>query len=298
MKKSHMIESTTVIIVLYYSKHLLKALISNILDTMDNVGEIILVDNSNENLLDYETNIVKILTPKENIGYGGAINYGVKFAKNEMILIINPDIYLEKFSIPRELNVDGSFVLSAMPNEWSKMRAFPTVFNDVLMFSFGYLGKIFKFLKDNFKKIYIDDSLNIQAVDWVSGSLILTNKKTMLTLNGFDEGYFLFYEEVDFCKRASIKNIPVYITKNITFSSNQGTASAADVSEIKHKSCIESAQKYHKLYNGQTLTKFLFLFVKLFSFFVYRGLRLLSIYVKTSKITNKAKQYSIYYDNI
>ncbi len=125
----------------------------------------------------------------------------------------------------------------------------------------------------------------------------LSNNVSII-LNGFDEEYFLFYEEVDLCKRASIKSIPVLITNQIKFDSNQGTASSRNVSKIKHKSCIQSAQRYHNKYNGTCKTRTAFIVVKYFSWVVLKILKLFIFFGIKSKVNNKVVQYDAYYENI
>lgn len=288
----------SVIVVLYYSGHLVEKLISEIYEKINAVDEILLIDNSNESLRRFENDFVKVHYPGRNLGYGGAINFGIKKARNELYLIVNPDITLQKFAIPKEISVSDRFILSGIPGEWDDMPAFPELVNDVMKFTLGDLSTAFKSVARNRKKVSINKNLDLQAVQWVSGSLIVTNKKTMDYLGGFDERYFLFYEEVDLCKRAEIKNVPVLIASGIEYQCNQGTSSSSDVSTIKSKACIQSAQLYHNTYSPASLTRAFFLGVKVFAWFVFRGLNVVGIFLRNKKISGKAKQYATYFNSI
>lgn len=288
-------ENISIIVVLYYSQHLIKDLLKNISDTIENVNEIIFVNNSSDSLKEINQKSIKIISPAKNLGYGGAINLAVKSVTNELIVILNPDVFIKKFTIPQNININDFFILSGVLSEWEDMKGFPNIIDDFLNYSFGNLSKIFK---KPYKKIHINKNIAIQEVDWISGALIVTNKKTFNSLGGFNESFFLFYEEVDLCKRAFTLNFPVYITNSISFDSNLGTSSSKNVSAIKLKAVIESAQLYHTLYSGKKITYLLFFILKLHSWLISRGLKLIFKLTKNKKIYNKSKQYRIYFRNI
>ncbi len=121
------------------------------------------------------------------------------------------------------------------------------------------IEKIIHFKKINHPSLY-------QKVDYVSGALIFTNKTTFQTIGGFDDSFFLFYEETDFCKRASQMFIPVICTSEIKFTPIEEKSSSTDVSTIKIKSGIESSKKYHLKYNSLLVTKITFALLKAYYF--------------------------------
>lgn len=288
----------TAIIVLFFSKHLVKELIINITRKIECLNEIILIDNSNQDLSEFENSLVKVVYPHKNIGYGPAINIGLQIAQNETILILNPDIKINKWSLPGDLFRFDHFLLSAKPEEWPCMKKFPHIVYDFFRYALGNLAKPFSVVNHFYGRIPVNQKTKLQKVDWISGSLILTNKSTMETLNGFDENYFLFYEEVDLCKRASINNIFCFITPMITYLNNQGTASSKNVNEIKFISGIKSTQIYHTRYSGKKLSYYLFYILKLHCRVVSILLKVRNSFLPTQKTIEKEQQYSNYYKNI
>lgn len=288
----------TVIVVLYYSKHLIVPLLSNVTEKISDLDEIILVDNSDEDLSEFESPLVNVIHSPQNIGYGAAINLGVERAQNEMIIILNPDITIERWQLPGEINEVDNFILSSKPQEWPCMRKFPGICYDFFRFALGNLGWPFGWVRAQYVRIPVNQKHPLQHVDWVSGSLIITNKTTMAKLNGFDEKYFLFYEEVDLCKRASLLNIPRYITPLITYWTNQGTASSNNVSDIKFISSIQSAQRYHLKYTGKLISLVVFKTLKIYCRIISLLLGLFNRYNNASKAIAKERQYNIYYKNI
>ncbi|MHB8808045.1 MAG: glycosyltransferase [Anaerolineaceae bacterium] len=288
----------TAIVVLYYSKHLLEPLIANITEKIKGLDEIILVDNSNEDLSEFESCLVKVIHPSQNIGYGAAINSGVKRAHNERIVILNPDITIDQWQLPEELNKVDNFILSSKPQEWPCMRKFPGICYDFFRLALGNLGWPFGWVRAQYGGIPVNQNHQLQPVDWVSGSLIITNKATMAKLDGFDEKYFLFYEEVDLCKRASFLNIPRYITPLITYWTNQGTASSNNVNEIKFSSSIQSFQRYHSIYTGKHISLLFFKILKGYCGVIVLLLGFFNKFSNCHKAVAKERQYHIYYKNI
>lgn len=284
----------TVIVILYYSKHLLSSFIANITAKIPGINEILLVDNSGEDLSEFEDDIVEVIHSKKNIGYGAAINLGIKNAKNELIIAVNPDIEITQWQLPADITPTCRILASGKPSEWSAIRKFPSLTCDILRLSLQNLARPFQWVSHLSDKISLKDIREPKLVDWVSGALIISNKKTMAELGGFDEEYFLFFEEMDLCKRASSLGIPRKILPDICFNLNLGTSSSLNVSEIKFSSEIQSAQRYHSKYSGKMLTAVSFLIFKLFSFSIANLLYILNRIRPTSKLSRKAKQYSVY----
>ena len=92
-------QNLSVIIVIYKSEHV----IENCINSIDSEIEIIVVDNSNNDQLKkkIETKYknVKCILSKENLGMGAGNNLGIKSVNKDFVLILNPDVILEKSSI-------------------------------------------------------------------------------------------------------------------------------------------------------------------------------------------------------
>lgn len=255
----------SVIIILYYSKHLLFDIISNTKEKIEALGEIILINNSGENLEEFRSNIISIIYPKKNLGYGAGINLGVKNSKYQFLLILNPDLYIQKFDISLN-NFQKEIILSGhnpnMPGYYLKFPSLWSTFIEHAVTSLIYVKLIEKII--HFRKL--KSPVEEVKVDYVSGALIFTNKNAFEKIGGFDESFFLFYEETDFCKRASKLNIPVFCTSKILYNPIVGKSSVGDVRVIKIKSEVESSKKYHYKYNGHIKTQFTFLLLKFYFF--------------------------------
>jgi GT2 family glycosyltransferase len=167
----------TVIILAHKSKNLVLDFIKNIY----NEFKIIVIDNSNDLKL---KKIIKTKYLKINIhfiannGYANAVNYGSKLVKTKYFLISNPDVVgLNKFKLNRFL-----------------------YYAKQLKDKFSALGPRYI----NYDPKSLEQSINnnsIAKMPFLSGACMFFNRKIFLKSNGFDENFFLYFEENDFCKR-------------------------------------------------------------------------------------------------
>ena len=153
---------------------------------------------------------VSVLHRPDNPGYGTSANFGVTALPDstELIVVCNPDIVWEAETLetlmtelqarptvgiagPRLLNTDGSPYPSA--------RAFPGVRIGIGHALFGDLWKSNPWTT---RYLGTHEDSEPRIVDWLSGACLMIRRETFAALGGFDEGYFMFVEDVDLCFRA------------------------------------------------------------------------------------------------
>jgi len=157
---------------------------------------------------------VIFLPTKENIGFGKAINIAFQKARGDYIFIVNADViideekaieklmdYLEKNEKtgmvgPKLLNVNGTVQQSCF--------RFYTSLTVVCRRTF--LGKTSsgKKILDKFlmKDIFTEKEINKPVpVDWLMGSAMMVRKKDLKKVGGFDERFFMYFEDVDWSRR-------------------------------------------------------------------------------------------------
>ena len=208
----------SIIIVLYNSKfHINNCLDSINKSSFDDLYEIIIVNNNPFDKYSFNENLVKsnnIIYLSKNIGYSKAINKGINKSKGNIILTLNPDVILQKHTIKDMVNilksnpnigvVGGKAYGKDMLFQESSLRRFPhfTIMLSRLMNFFN------KYFINKYNYCDIDNSI-IQNVDSISGSCMLFRKKIFHQLKGFDERFFLYFEDTDFCIRAKKLNYKV-----------------------------------------------------------------------------------------
>lgn len=221
----------SIIIVNYYTRNFLVNCINAIYRTPPSYPfELIVVDNASEDaihkVLGDKFPKVRIIDNNCNLGFARANNQGLREAKGEYILFINPDVIpkpgaidkLIKFMMQHKdagcvggklLNPDGSLQFSC--------RKFPTFLNVF----FGRRSLLTKFFPNNrISRDFLLTDINhnrVQRVDWIMGACMMTSKEVLERVGGFDEDYFLFVEDVDFCYRLRKANLSTYYLPDAQF---------------------------------------------------------------------------------
>ena len=183
--------------------HKSKKLALNYIKDLYKKFKIIIVDNSNDTDLKFEilNNYPEVeIYLIANNGYGNAINYGSKFVKTEYFLISNPDVTgIEEKSI-----LDFLYAARKLNNKFSAMGP--------------------RFLDADPKSHkQTKDNNDISLMKFISGACMFFNKVNFDQLNGFDENFFLYFEENDFCLR-SFKINKNYQINNIKVKHHTGTS--------------------------------------------------------------------------
>lgn len=174
------------------------------------IKNIIIIDNNSEyfNEKHFKNPKVKIIKNKKNLGFATAVNQGIKKSKSKYVLLLNPDTLIIDKSIKKILDsisndkkigaIGGKLVY---PNQKKYLTANnnPTFLTG--LFEFTNLKKIFPNNKIT-KKFWIEKTNKITKqteVTSLCGAFILFRKKTKSKLNLFDEKFFLYLEDLDFC---------------------------------------------------------------------------------------------------
>ncbi len=181
--------------------------------------EIILIfwgKNENNDIIKFlnEHNIsdtrIKHFAYTENLGYPKGNNIGVNKANGEFILISNPDVELAPDFLRKIVN---SFQFLWKKNKTDKLIVGPRVcnYNGIIEYSrrkVNFLG---------FSNIDISKTNKIRRTMISSGCVFLVKKKHFKELNGFDEYFFMYHDDIDFSIRALKNGIKQYVDNSIRF---------------------------------------------------------------------------------
>jgi GT2 family glycosyltransferase len=174
--------------------------------------EIFVVDNASRDesakTVRVEFPQVKLIANQENRGFATANNQAIKQASGEYILLLNPDTIILNNAIGKCLNffknrpkigILGCKLLNSDKTWQPSCRTFPTLLSQVVI-----LLKIHNFFPSLIKK-YLMLEMNpqkMQEVDQVMGAFFLIKNEVIKKIGLLDEKYWIWFEEVDFCKKA------------------------------------------------------------------------------------------------
>jgi GT2 family glycosyltransferase len=166
-----------------------------------------------------------------NGGYAHGNNLGSKSAKGEYLLILNPDTAVTETEVDKLLifarsNQGYSLVSCRQVNENGRESKatgeFPSFWNLT-----GFQRSLLRIIRrEKGKKI---QSENVIFPQWVSGSVMLIRKDLFQQFKGFYEGFWMYYEDVDLCKRVLESGGKIAFAQDITIEHNHGGSSRINI---------------------------------------------------------------------
>ena len=198
------------IIVLNYNagELLLNCINSLMKSTYQNI-EILVVDNISSD--DSHTKCkkqfpdIKLIQNRKNLGYCGGNNVGIKEAKGEFIVILNPDTIVEENWLDEMFNAFNEFgdgLYQPKIISLNESDIIQSTGNMIHVFGFG-------FARDKGKKI-IEKKEEIEKIGYASGTCLFTTKEVLEKVGLLDEFLFLYHDDLDFGWRAAQIGINSY----------------------------------------------------------------------------------------
>ena len=202
--------------------------------------EVIVVDNNSggETFSKTETRFPKFRFIRNEIngGFGNGCNLGAKNATGEFFLFLNPDTVASETAIGKLLdtakqNPEFGIVSCRQVNEKGKesnaVGQFPSLINLT-----GFQRAIFRKRLSAFGHQKPNTGVRTQYLDfpdWVSGSVILMRNNTFKMLGGFDENFWMYFEDVDLCRRLRNNNEEIAFCRDVTIVHNHGGSSRVNL---------------------------------------------------------------------
>ena len=238
----------SVIIVTYNSAPLLRSCLDSLrAQTLAGDFEIILVDNASRDesaaIIRAEYPEVQLIASDVNLGFGNANNKALSIAQGRYLVLLNPDAELPADTLEcalrhMEKNADagmGGGLLKGTQGEWQpSARLFPSLLNDGLTLS----GLANRYPNSRFFGRFDRswaDPLIATAVDWVPGAFAILRRSLVEQITLFDPRFFLYYEEVDLCRRIHQAGFKVYYWPDLVIT-HVGGASSETVDELAFSS--------------------------------------------------------------
>lgn len=186
---------------------------------MDGALEIIIVDNAStdgsipliSNIKNKISNVI-LIKNKENRGFAQGCNIGAKSARGKYLLFLNSDTQvldkglfqmIEFLDKNKNIGILGGKLLNPNGTPQKSGGKFYGLWNLFLML-FGLDMLLRK------------SAFNIEKIDWVSGACMMVRKKQYEKFSGFDEHFFMYIEDMEFCFRMKKYGFDTYFYPHFT----------------------------------------------------------------------------------
>lgn len=234
--------------------------------------EIIVVDcassDGSADMVRQEFGAVRLIAATENLGYARGNNTGIALARGRYLMILNPDT---------ELVGDAVGILAAYLDEHPKVgaagprlhyadgtlqssrRRFPT-----LATAFWESTLLHQWFPHNrfAQRYHVMDRppTMVQPVDWLVGAALMIRRTTWEQVGPFDEGYFMYFEELDWCRRCHDAGWQIHYVPDAQMTHHEGKSSeqVAAARAIRfQRSKVRYFTKHHGRVQGESVRLFI-----------------------------------------
>lgn len=255
-----------VVVVSHFSEETIEDCLRRLLAAED-VAAVVVVDNGSRDdtlpilrrLASRDPRLRFIANP-HNPGFAVACNQGAARLDAPWLAFVNPDLLVEPDTLARlrrlaEDAADAGLLGADLVDEGgerdvSARRSDPSF--RAMLAGFGRRGSV---------AVPANDALDLQAVDAVSGALMLLPRGLFLQLDGFDEGYRLHAEDLDLCRRVRQAGHAVFVANGVRVVHIRGVSSRrrpAWVEWQKHRGMWRYFRKFEGAGAGFIVRGFVF----------------------------------------
>jgi GT2 family glycosyltransferase len=204
----------TLIVVSFNTRELLRQSLQQMLQACSGLAaEVIVVDNASHDgsadMVAAEFPQIRLMRARHNLGFAAANNLGRTIACGEFLVLVNPDAFigaealahgLARMRAEKDVALAGGLLLGRDGKPEPSARMFPSLLHE--FFSISGLAARFPRSKllGGFDRTWADPTQDAE-VDWVPGAFCIIRQRALEQVGFFDERFFLYYEEVDLCRR-------------------------------------------------------------------------------------------------
>ena len=257
-----LLNDITIVITTFYSEKKVVECLKSVNDKC----KVIVIENSGnkklkEKLESHHKNLQCILL-EENMGYSKSNNLGLKMVKTKYALVLNPDTTLEQDALEKLFEASNSLK------------------------DFAILGP---YIQTEKEKKDLKSTLKPISVKSTKGFAMFLNMKKFYEIGFFDERFFLYFEDIDLCRRVIESNGKIFLLPNVKID-HKGAKSVDFFNERelefnRNWHWMWSSFYYHKKYDGFVKSFIIFLpklittILKFLIFTIFRNEKKSKIYL-------------------
>ncbi|MBU0702388.1 MAG: glycosyltransferase family 2 protein [Chloroflexi bacterium] len=271
----------SIVIVNWNVRDLLRCCLASLAERAPGVAapslEVIVVDNGSADgsadMIRTEFPHVQLIANDENRGFTAANNQGLARGRGRYLLLLNPDTEVLGDALATMIGyMDERPQVGALGPQLRypdgtlqpSRRRFPTLTTALVESTI-----VQQWWADNriLRRYYMADTAEgtpgddtIQAVDWLVGACLLVRRQVYEQVGGLDEGFFMYSEELDWCRRIRDAGWEVVYLPTATIVHHEGKSSEQVVA-ARHIHFQTSKVRYFRKYHGQVVAEVLRLFL-------------------------------------
>lgn len=223
----------SIIIPNYKSERYLSPCVKSLLaHTLDVSCEIIIINNDTAHIKSIlPGKNLHIINNETNEGFARACNKAAAIAQGKMLFFLNPDTRIISGSIKSLADtIHDSSVGIVSPQ-------IITPSGEIQAWSAGYEISLWEILCNNFgfirsKRLWEKNSK--AQPDWTSGAALAINQSLFKKITGFDENFFMYFEDVDLCKRVRDESLKILILPSVQVLHVGGQSSSCSIQQKKY----------------------------------------------------------------
>lgn len=235
----------SVIIVTFNNESTIKSCLESVINNSYDLEIIVFDNNSTDKTVSFveEFKSVGLLKSNINLGFAKANNMAAKKAKGDYLIFLNPDTKifnresLNKLVKVLEKNLEyglvGPKLVYTDGSIQNTVRKLPTLQGAIKEYWLGSKGSY---------DFYLPKCQNLCEVESVVGACMVINKNVFERIGGWDEKYFLYFEDLQLCVAIKKLGLKIGYAADIVVEHQVGVSGK---SQDTSKLSLESSQKFH-----------------------------------------------------
>src|SRR3989344_4392726 len=216
--------------------------------------EVIVVDNAS---IDKTAELIKntkfvnfspyVIINDKNLGFAKGNNVAIKASRGKHVLLLNSDTLVTANAIDNlyenateliNAGVLGARLLNSDGSVQASVFRLPTVMKTIKQFIFGNHGILDK---------YAPEEDRVIEVEALVGAVFLITRKAISKVGLFDERYFMYFEDLDYCRKVQSSGLKVYYVPKSRIVHLHGMSGTRSTDNNQWKRLIPSSKIYHGL---------------------------------------------------
>ena len=235
----------SILIVTYNSRRLIDPLLTHLQQELAGLdGEVVLVDNGSFDGTAQQVRAahpwVRVLDNATNLGFAAGNNLAARHARGRHLLLLNPDALPAPGALRRgialmdqhpQAGLGGGELRGSDGSRQPSARMFPTLRDEFFTLAGLAARHPTSRLFGRLDRRWADPE-QAALVDWIPGAFVFIPAAAWARLGGFDERFFMYYEEVDLCRRMQAAGLQVHYWPELK-ATHIGGASARTVAQAQ-----------------------------------------------------------------